>query len=312
MTKPIRGLHHITAVSGAPQQNLDFYTQELGLRFVKKTVNFDDPFTYHLYYGNYEATPGSALTFFPWSNAAPGKPNTGEATAVQFAVPMGSIDYWINRFADRAIDFDMPKTIHGLSTLRLKDSDNMQLEIVETPHADSITTKASGDVDDSHALRGFFGTVLSLPDTGRTAELLTEFGWESKGEDNNRLRYWSETDNNLGMAVDLMKEPDLRGRFGTGSIHHIAFRVPDDDQQNAWREKLVKMGFQVTPVQDRQYFRSIYFREHGGVLFEIATDIPGFAKDEPLESLGTELKLPAWFEQHREQIELRLPELKVK
>lgn len=305
MTATIKGLHHITAVSGPAQDNYNFYHNELGLRFTKKTVNFDDPFTYHLYYGNYHATPGSAITFFPWKNVVNGSPNTGEATVVQYAIPEGSVDFWKER-----LTIEMEDQRFGNNLLKLKDNDGMTIELVEDTAVNNIETRGEAGVVDKQAIRGFFGTTLSLADIGRTAELLEEFGWKKTGRENGATRYTSQPDNHLGSVVDLRKEPDLNGRFGRGSVHHIAFRVPDDETQAEWRKKLIALGFQVTPVQNRDYFRSIYFREHGGVLFEIATDIPGFTKDEPLEKLGQTLQLPSWYEKHREEIEAQLPQLK--
>ena len=309
MKSTVSGLHHITAVSGPPQKNYDFYSKQLGLRFIKKTINFDDPFTYHLYYGNYNATPGSSITFFPWSNVVDGAPGTGEATVLDYAIPDGSIVYWKNRFDELKISYSEPITLFGHNMLTLQDNDGMMIRLVEDTRVNSLETRGSGGVDDGHAVRGFFGTTLSLADTGRTAELLREFGWTPGETENGIERYSSQPENNLGTVVDLKKEPNLNGRVGRGSVHHVAFRVPDDEAQAEWREKLTGMGFQVTPVQNRDYFRSIYFREPGGVLFEIATDVPGFTKDEPLEQLGTGLQMPQWFEKHRKEIENRLPEL---
>ncbi len=309
MSTEIKGLHHITAVSGPPQENYDFYRNTLGLRFTKKTINFDDPTTYHLYYGNYNATPGSSITFFPWSHVGQGSPSTGEATVVDYAIPENSLDYWIQRFDELGVKHKNPATLFGFDILPLQDNDGMRIRLVEDERISKVETKGMGGVDDKHAIRGFFGTTLSLADPGRTAELMSEFGWEHSGSENGIDRYTSEPENNLGTVVDLKKEPDLNGRFGRGSIHHVAFRVPDDEAQSDWRKKLLQMGFQVTPVQNRDYFRSIYFREPGGVLFELATDIPGFTKDESLEKLGEKLQLPAWYEKDREQIEAQLPEL---
>lgn len=307
MPTPIKGIHHITAVSGPPKENYNFYTKVLGLRFIKKTVNFDDPFTYHLYYGNYEATPGSAITFFPWQHVVQGSPNTGEATVVHYAIPSGSLSYWKERFEKLDIKTNDTFTKFGYHGLSLKDNDGMAITLTEDSRIDKLVTKGYGDVPDRHAIRGFFGTALSLADTSRTAELLQEFGWKSEGKENGIERFSSSPANNLGRYVDLKSDPNLNGRFGRGSVHHVAFRVPDDQSQAGWREKLTEMGFDVTPVQNRMYFRSIYFREHGGVLFEIATDIPGFTKDEEIETLGSDLKLPPWYESHRSEIEKKLP-----
>ena len=310
MAEPIKGLHHITAVSGPPQENFNFYRNKLGLRFIKKTINFDDPFTYHLYYGNHNAEPGSAITFFPWQHVVDGQPNKGEATVVQYAVPGNSLEYWNERFEKLGIDTGELYQHFGFQHLPLTDNDGMKIELVADSKVGGNQTKGYGGVEDQHAIRGFFGTTLSLPDIGRTGELLAEMGWKNDGEESDLTRYSSEPDSHLGRYVDLIAEPDLSGRFGRGSIHHIAFRVPDDEAQAEWREKIRKMGFQITPVKNRDYFRSIYFREAGGVLFEIATDIPGFDVDEPFEELGENLKMPAWYEKHREEIEARLPELR--
>jgi glyoxalase family protein len=309
MAKPIKGLHHITAVSGPPELNYDFYTRKLGLRFVKKTINFDDPFTYHLYYGNYEATPGSAITFFPWQGVPQGSPSTGEATVTSYAVPKGSLDFWRNHFTKHKIDILSKESRFGDKTLLFYDAEGMKNELTESDGVNEIIPHEHDDIPKESAIRGFYGTTLSLADTGPTAELLREFGWAETGKEGDVIRYGSEPENNLGSFVDLKKEPGLRGRFGRGSIHHIAFRVPDDETQQDWRKKLAEMGFGPTEVRDRQYFRSIYFHEPGGVLFEIATDTPGFTKDEPLENLGQNLKLPPWFEKNRAEIEQRLPEL---
>ena len=309
MTDKIIGLHHITAVSGPAKENFDFYTKVLGLRFTKKTINFDDPFTHHLYYGNYEATPGSAITFFPWQGVTQGSPSTGEATVVAYAVPTGSLGFWKEYLNKVSVKIISETGRFGDKSLLFKDVEGMKNELVEADDIDAIRPQSHASIPENHAIRGFYGTTLSLADTSRTAELLQEFGWEKQGADGDSIRYTSKPDNNLGTAIDLKKEPGLNGHFGRGSVHHIAFRVPDDNAQQEWRQKLMQMGFMPTPVQDRQYFRSIYFREPGGVLFEIATDTPGFTKDEPLGSLGTDLKLPPWYEQHRDEIEKRLPVL---
>ena len=309
MNSAINGIHHITAVSGPPQANYEFYRNILGLRFLKKTINFDDPFTYHLYYGNHRATPGSAITFFPWQHVVQGNPGRGEATAVQYAVPEGSLEWWKERLRKEGIDPGKNGERFGFPFITFSDNDGMKLELTEDSDSRIPETKGYGGVDDEHAIRGFFGATLSLTDTGRTAELLREMGWTRDGEEAGHERYVSDPANGLGKFVDLKKGPDADGRFGKGSIHHIAFRVPDDEAQAEWREKIQKLGFDVTPVQNRDYFRSIYFREHGGVLFEIATDIPGFDADEPFEELGSSLQLPSWYEKHREEIEARLPEL---
>lgn len=308
MVNKINGLHHITAVSGPPKLNYDFYTRVLGLRFTKKTINFDDPTTYHLYYGNYEATPGSSITFFPWQGVPQGVPQTGEATIVSYAVPKDSIDFWRDHFKRNNIEMLDEVNRFGDHGIRVKDIEGMMIEVVESENVDRIKPKETDGIPNRSAIRGFYGTTLSLADSGRTGEFLQEFGWKKSGKGSGTTRFLSKPENNLGTVIDLKKE-NLNGRFGRGSVHHIAFRVPDDETQLAWREKLKDLGFNPTPVQNRQYFRSVYFREPGGVLFEIATDIPGFTKDEKLENLGTELKLPTWYEKHREEIERMLTPL---
>jgi glyoxalase family protein len=310
MSNAIQGIHHITAVSGPPQENYEFYRNKLGLRFIKKTINFDDPFTYHLYYGNHQATPGSAITFFPRQHVVQGSPNKGETTGVQYSIPAGSLEWWQNYLKKEGIYTGEKAERFGHSLITLKDNDGMYLELTEDDDNSVPESRGYGGVPDDHAIRGFFGATLSLADTGRTTELLKEMGWSHQGDENGHKRFASSPENGLGKFVDLKAEPELSGRFGKGSVHHIAFRVPDDEAQAEWREKIRKMGFDVTPVQNRDYFRSIYFREHGGVLFEIATDVPGFDIDEPFEELGTGLKIPSWYEKHREEIEARLPELK--
>jgi glyoxalase family protein len=309
MASTIHGLHHITAVSGPPRENFAFYHKKLGLRFTKKTVNFDDPSTYHLYYGNYNATPGSSITFFPWQHVVQGSPSAGEATEVQYAIPSGSTPYWIERFERLGIHSEEMTGPFGETIISLSDNDGMSIKLIEDSSVSDIKTKGFGGVSDEHAIRGFYGTKLTLADTGRTAELLKEFGWTEERSEQSSVRFSSQPENNLGRYVYLEKNPELSGRFGRSSIHHIAFRVPDDKAQQEWRDALIDFGFQVTPVQNRDYFRSIYFREHGGVLFEIATDIPGFTKDEELEHLGESLQLPPWYEKHRDEIEKQLPEL---
>lgn len=308
MPDKIKGLHHITAVSGPPKLNYNFYTHVLGLRFTKKTINFDDPNTYHLYYGNYEATPGSSITFFPWEGVPQGVPKSGEATVVSYAVPNDSINFWREHFRKHNAEILDKVDRFGDQGIRIKDIEGTMIEVVESEGVERIKPNETDGIPNKYAIRGFYGTTLSLADIGRTGELLQEFGWKKSDEKSNTIRFLSEPDNHLGAVIDLKQEnPD--GRFGRGSVHHIAFRVPDDETQLAWREKLKQLGFNPTPVQNRQYFRSVYFREPGGVLFEIATDIPGFTKDEELEHLRTDLKLPPWYEEHREEIESKLPAL---
>lgn len=311
----IPGIHHVTAIAGDPQANLAFYTQILGLRLVKKTVNFDDPGSYHFYFGDADGTPGTILTFFPWPGAYPGRVGDGMATATAFAMPAGSLDYWMERLAELHDNFDAPVTRLGAQVLTLRDPDGLILELVA---GDSVTLASSAGIEKDweyatvpaeHRLRGFHSVTLCVAGFEQTAKLLTEtFGYEAAGEEPDRLRFRSPSGAHAAV-VDLSRKPDPvpHGRMGSGTVHHVAFRAKDEQQQIEWREAIAALGFHVTHVLDRQYFRSIYFREPGGVLFEIATDPPGFQTDETFEELGTHLKLPPWLEPQRQHIERRLP-----
>ena len=301
----IPGLHHVTAISGAPQQNVDFYTRTLGQRLVKKTVNFDDPGTYHLYYGNTAADPGTILTFFPFVDAGPGKAGPGMASAYAYGVPKGGFDAVMEDLALRAIDFDGPAERFGARVITLRDPDGAPVELIETDRV------GEGPLD------GFHSATLWLHDPAPTARLLTEvFGYAEAGQETiggvERLRLAAPGDAR-GRVIDLIRsDGTARARPGTGTSHHIAFRATTDAVQAEWREKLIAAGQDVTPVIDRQYFNAIYFREPGGVLFEIATDPPGFTVDEPLDALGQALKLPAKYEASRARIERMLPPLTVR
>ncbi|MEM1125128.1 MAG: ring-cleaving dioxygenase [Bacteroidota bacterium] len=306
--KPIQGLHHITAAARDTQQNVDFYEQVLGQRLVKTTVNFDDPGTYHLYYGDHVGTPGTVLTFFPWPNMVRGQRGTGEAAAVAYAIPVASVDYWAAHLEAQGVPVTETTTRFGEPVLRFADPDGMPLELVATDDPSTIEPWAEGPIPEAHALRGFHSVTLWLRDVGPTSDLLMEqLGYTFVAQEGERYRYQAAS-NDRALYLDLLHKPDQGpGRFGAGSVHHIAFRTVDDAEQAEYQEHLREAGHQVTPVRDRQYFRSIYFREPGGVLFEVATDAPGFAYDEPVETLGDRLKLPDWLEPRRPQIEQRLP-----
>ena len=303
--QPIPGIHHITAIAGDPQRNIDFYTGTLGLRLVKLTVNYDDPGTYHLYYGDGIGRPGTILTFFPWRGVPQGRSGAGEATTVAFSIPGNSLDYWKER-----LNAGEPLSRFNERYLRVADPDGMQVELVAAAAPATRPGWSEGAIPQEHAIRGIFGTALSVARLDGTKRLLAEtMGFRETGRDGDRLRF-EAGDGGPGGIVDLM-ESRQRGQQGAGSIHHIAWRTPDDHDQTAWRNHLVKAGMQVTPIIDRTYFHSIYYREPSGVLFEIATDPPGFAVDEPLESLGSKLVLPAWLEGQREELLRSLPALTV-
>ena len=304
------GLHHITAAAKEPQTNLDFYQQVLGQRLIKTTVNFDDPGTYHLYYGDYIGKPGTALTFFPWAHIPPGQPGNGETAAFAYAIPEKELSFWAARLKHFGFQPTKEDTRFNAGVLSFQDPDGLHLELITTAaeaEISSVTPTSHSDVPDEKQLLGFHSVTLWLGEVESTARILTEaLGMKFIGQEGHRYRYSTET-NELGQIVDIVHRPNAySARFGSGSIHHIAFRATSDEQQLTFRETLKQIGMQVTEVIDRQYFRSIYFRIPAGVLFEIATDQPGFATDEPLEALGQQLKLPAWFEPNRAMIELRL------
>lgn len=304
------GIHHVTAIAGKPARNLDFYAHILGLRFVKKTVNFDDPGTYHFYYGDEVGTPGTILTFFPWEHATPGRGGIGQTLQTAFRVPARSIAYWAQRLVDKGVKHESPSKLFGQPVLALTDPDGMSLALVGVEGAEAESAWSNGDVPAEHAIRGFHGVTLLLRDGVATGAILTDvLGFAEAGREGTIIRY--SAPDPVGGVVDIRAAGDfLPGRMGRGSVHHVAFRARDDAEQAEIARKLVEThGMHVTEQKDRQYFRSIYFREPGGVLFEIATDVPGFAVDEPVATLGTALKLPAFLEKARGDIEAMLPSL---
>ena len=314
MTQGVSGLHHVTAIASDPQRNLDFYTRVLGLRLVKRTVNFDAPDTYHFYYGDSAGRPGSLLTFFPFLDAAAGRAGSGMVETTAFAIPEAAFEPWISRLAREGRDFDGPATRFGESTLGLRDPDGLRIELVAETGLDGSAPedgRSDDEIPAEHAIRCLHSVALCVEAPDRTARLLTEtFGYEAAGEEGGRRRFRASGGGRAGI-LDLLCQPDrMRGRMGAGTVHHVAFRAHDKAEQLAWREAILALGFDVTPVLDRQYFQSIYFREPGGVLFEIATNPPGFGIDEAPEALGTALKLPPWLEPQRAEIERRLPPLR--
>jgi glyoxalase family protein len=307
----INGIHHVTAISGPARRNLDFYGRVLGLRLVKKTVNFDDPGTYHLYYGDADAAPGSILTFFPWEHAAPGRLGVGETQETVFRVPAGAIGYWTHRFVAQGVPHDAPLKRFGETVLAFRDPDGMRLALVGVAGIEAQTAWAGSDVPLEHAIRGFHGVSLLVADAAPTGAILSDvFGFREIGREGTLVRYRADGAPQ-GDVIDLRVAGGfLPARQGAGSVHHIAFRAADDAAQGEMVRKLAENhGIRTTEQRDRNYFRSVYFREPGRVLFEIATDVPGFAVDEPAESLGQALKLPAGLETQRARIEAVLPAL---
>src|ERR687891_536481 len=283
------GVHHVTAICSDPQRNVDFYSGFLGLRLVKKTVNFDDPGTYHLYYGDGKGSPGSIMTFFPWAGAPQGRIGAGQLTVTSFSFPASSLGYWTERLVESGV----------------------RLELVASPE-DGREGWADGPVPPEHAVRGFNHVTLLSGDPVATSQLMTgTLGFRQTGEAEGRTRF-EAGEGGPGNTVDVANGAGFpRGTMGVGTVHHVAFRVPDEERQLELREKVAALGYNVTPILDRNYFRSIYFREPGGVLFEIATDPPGFAADEDPERLGESLKLPPWLETRRDRLEEVLPPLRI-
>jgi glyoxalase family protein len=312
MAGTISGIHHVTAIAGEPQRNLDFYTGVLGLRLVKLTVNYDDPATYHFYFGDVEGRPGTILTFFPWPGAGRGRRGTGQVTATAFSIPRNAVGYWIERLKARGIDAPAPHRRFEEEVIAFADPDGLQLELVAHAAAEPREPWDEGPVPPAQAIRGFFGVTLSEEGYERTAELHAKtFGFTPSREEGNRFRYESGA-GAPGAVVDLLCLPYATpGQVAVGTVHHVAFRTAGPEEQVTWRNKLVGLGYNVTPVIDRVYFRSIYFREPGGVLYEIATDPPGFSVDEPQDRLGTRLVLPSWLEPHRSDLEKILPPVRM-
>ncbi|HYW26146.1 MAG TPA: ring-cleaving dioxygenase [Terriglobales bacterium] len=302
----LHGIHHVTAITGDAQRNVDFYVGLLGLRLVKKTVNFDDPTSYHLYYGDELGRPGSVMTFFVWPGAPRGRQGPGQVTTIAFSVPQGSLDWWATHLRAAGVPAGEAGSRLGDELLAFADPEGMLLELVAPARPDTRPAWTGGTVPAEQAIRGFHSVTLSLIGEEETARLLSgTLGFRPGPATAERARF--ETGDAAGV-VDLRSLPDAPpGVTAAGTVHHVAWRTPDDATQLTWRDLLAEAGFDVTPVLDRQYFHSIYFREPGGVLFEIATDVPGFTFDEPAAHLGTALRLPPRLEPLRSELEQRLP-----
>jgi glyoxalase family protein len=305
-------IHHITAIAGDPQRNLDFYSGILGLRLVKLTVNFDDPGSYHLYYGDEVGRPGSLLTFFAWPQGQRGRQGAGQVASVWLAIPPGSLGFWIERLLSHGIRYQGPTRRFDEQVLALTDPDGLLLELVSSPGAGEVSAWTEGPVPGEHAIRGLRGATIWEDGDQGTAELLTgTLQFEPAGEGAGMLRLES-SGGGLGNAVHLRRATGFwRGADGVGTVHHIAFRAATDQEQLEKRTEIERLGLGITPVIDRQYFHSVYFREPGGVLFEIATDGPGFTVDEPAAELGSHLQLPPMYQPTRAAIERSLPPLRL-
>lgn len=311
MSKAIPGIHHVTAIASDPQRNLDFYAGVLGLRLVKVTVNFDDPGTYHFYFGDEAGSPGTILTFFPWPGARRGRRGNGEVAVTAFSVPRGAISYWQDRLRKHEVSAAQPQTRFDTEVLGFTDWDGTHLELVAHAGAEEIAPWSDGPIAPEHAIRGFHGVTTWVSDAASSADLLTEtMGFRLVDEAGTRSRFQAASDD-AGAFVDIVDRPnEPYGQMGAGTVHHVAWRTANDDEQQSWRQDLTEIGYNVTAVRDRQYFRSIYFREPGGVLYEIATDPPGFTRDESLAELGNDLKLPPWLEPKRTELEQMLPPIR--
>lgn len=310
MENPLLGLHHITAIAGKARANLDFYTKVLGLRLLKKTVNFDDPGTYHLYYGDERGSAGTILTFFPYEGSPRGKAGVGMATHIGYSVPQDSLGFWMDRFRTHNVAFGQMAERFGEQYLPFKDPDGLQLALVAPNNGDTRKPWHTPDVPENVATRGFHSVTLSLRNIKPTAAVLTDLlGYRLLDQEGNHYRYITDAVDEAAI-IDLQSLPNAsRGEGSAGTIHHIAFRVKDEETLMQYREKIAGKGLNITHKIDRNYFYSLYFREPGGVLFEIATDNPGFGIDEPWDQLGNKLLLPPQYEAHREKIEAVLPRL---
>ena len=310
MENRILGLHHITAIAGNAKRNLDFYTKVLGLRLVKKTVNFDDPGTYHFYFGNENGTPGTILTFFPWEGIRQGVNGAGMASEIGYSVPLDSLDFWSDRLKHYKVSHDEPTEKFGEKYISFRDPDGLKINLIASATADTRKPWQTDELNADVATKGFHNVTLLLKEVAPTAKILTDiFGYKLLKQEGIYYRFKTDAIENASI-VDIIEAPGAgRGVVAGGTNHHVAFRVNDDNILMDYRERIEGVGLNITPKIDRDYFFSLYFREPGGVLFELATDNPGFTKDEPLEQLGTHLKLPKQYEDARIKIEKVLPVL---
>ncbi|TQR05004.1 ring-cleaving dioxygenase [Psychrobacillus soli] len=309
MKKQTAGIHHITAIVGHPQENIDFYAGVLGLRLVKQTVNFDDPGTYHLYFGDGEGKPGTIITFFPWADAYQGQIGDGQVGVTTYVVPTGSLNFWVNRLATFAIPFKKADRF-GEQVIQFDDPHGLHLELVARAEGEQ-NNWTFGGVTPEVAIKGFGGATLYSSRPEETAKTLTDvMGLELVGTEGDYTRFKAPAD--IGNMIDLKMVTGVRGSMGVGTVHHIAWRAQDDADHLEWQQHAMNLGQHVTEVKDRNYFNALYFRESGEILFEIATDPPGFAHDETLETMGTQLMLPAQYEQHRERLVNSLIPIKVR
>jgi len=306
------GVHHVTCITADVQRNVDFYVSVLGLRFIKKTVNFDVPDTYHLYYADWIGTPGTAMTFFGWPHLPWRAQGAGQIREVSFAIPPAALDFWSARLRELGVEADRSPRF-GTEVITFSDPDQMKLELVaEAPTDGRWQPWPDGPVEPDNQIRGFHSVTLLENELVPTARFLEQtMGFRASGEDAGRFRFQTG-EGGAGATVNVVHDPEApRGQEAVGTVHHVAWRARDDAHEVEWRQHIIDAGGQITPVIDRKYFHSIYFREPGGVLFEIATDGPGFTVDETPEELGSGLQLPPQYEDRRDNLNFNLPPLTV-
>lgn len=307
--KKTAGIHHITAIVGHPQENVDFYGGVLGLRLVKKTINFDDPGTYHLYFGNGGGKPGTIITFFPWVGAYQGKIGDGQVGVTSYVIPVGAMPFWEERLEKLGVLFNKESRF-GETYITLEDPHGLRLELVEREDGEA-NNWTLGNISAEVAIKGFGGAILFSSQPEKTAKALEEvMGLEKIAEEGDLIRFKSIGE--IGNVIDLKTTSSGRGQMGVGTVHHIAWRAEDDKDQLDWQQYVGNHGYRVTEVKDRNYFNAIYFREHGEILFEIATDPPGFAHDESLDTMGENLMLPYQYEKYRERLNNELIPIKIR
>lgn len=303
------GVHHITAMVNDAQENIDFYAGVLGLRLIKKTINFDRPEVYHLYFGNQSGQPGTVITFFPWAKQLKGRIGMGQVGVISFAIPVGSLHFWESRLEKYKVEYTLGSRFNE-KYLIFQDPDRIELELIEKKEG-PINNWNFGGIKAEDAIKGFAGATLISAQPNKTAETLENLlGLECVGDGEGFLRFKSSGE--IGNIIDIKLTPSVRGLMGAGTVHHIAWRAKDEQDLIKWRSLLVEKGYYPTEIKDRNYFKALYFHEEGGILFEIATDPPGFTSDEPLNKLGEKLMLPSWFESKRHELEELLPEVVVR
>jgi glyoxalase family protein len=303
------GIHHITAMVNDAQRNIDFYAGVLGLRLIKKTINFDRPEVYHLYFGNETGDPGTVITFFPWEKQLKGRIGTGQVGVTSYLIPKGSISFWENRL--KKFNVESRSSIRfGEKYIHFHDPDGLKLELVERDEGPNNHWSIGG-VQAENAIKGFSGAILYSAQPHKTADVLENvMGLECIGQEGDFLRFKAE--GHLGNTIDIQLNPSVRGLMGAGTVHHIAWRAADEEELLRWRLLLQDKGYYPTEIRDRNYFKAVYFHEEGGILFEIATDPPGFSVDEPVAELGKSIMLPSWLESKREELEATLPPVEVR